>query len=291
MHSMTGFGRGEAHDQGVIWRVEISSVNRKQLELVVQLPRELNEIEASLRSFVASKISRGRVQIQVKLDRGAESSGRLSVDRVLAGQYVDSVRQLSRELGLEFHVNANDLVRWPGVFNIEQAETELESAQKSIFQATEQALEGFLQMRQTEGLNLKKDIEGRLNALVSMFEEAASFGPMVLEKYRAALHQRLVDAGLPIDLNDDRLVKEVGIFADRCDISEEITRALSHVDQFRQYMESGEPAGRSLDFLSQELFREINTMGSKANHAPLAQLVVRAKTELEKIREQVQNLE
>ena len=113
----------------------------------------------------------------------------------------------------------------------------------------------------------------------------------MVAKYRDALRQRLADAGLPLPLDDERLVKEIGLFADRCDISEEITRAASHIKQFRTYMDNGEPVGRSLDFLSQELFREINTMGSKANHAQLAQLVVRAKTELEKIREQVQNIE
>lgn len=124
-----------------------------------------------------------------------------------------------------------------------------------------------------------------------MLQEAAALTPQVVSRYRDVLRQRLTDAGLPLPLDDERLVKEIALFADRCDISEEITRATSHIAQFRTYMDSGEPVGRPLDFLSQELFREFNTMGSKANHATLAQLVVKAKTELEKIREQVQNIE
>jgi uncharacterized protein (TIGR00255 family) len=146
-------------------------------------------------------------------------------------------------------------------------------------------------MRAIEGANLKADILARLGTLEGLLGEAEELAPLAVARLRDALKQRLEEAGLPLPLEDERLVKEIALYADRCDISEEITRATSHIGQFRTYMDSGEPVGRSLDFLSQELFREFNTMGSKANHAPLAQLIVRAKTELEKIREQVQNIE
>lgn len=291
MHSMTGFGRGEAVADGVIWRVELSSVNRKQLELVIHLPRELTELETPLRSKLAEKLSRGRVQLSVHADRGVASSAVLRVDESLAKQYATALQRAAVSLGISPDFSASDMTRWPGVFSLEQSEFTAEEALPHVEKAVSAALTQMLAMRRAEGANLKADIHARLDLLQSMLATAQELAPQVIERYRDALRQRLADAGLPLPLDDERLLKEIGLFADRCDISEEQTRAASHIAQFRAYMESGEPVGRSLDFLSQELFREFNTMGSKANHASLAQLVVRAKTELEKIREQVQNIE
>jgi uncharacterized protein (TIGR00255 family) len=291
MHSMTGFGRGEAIADGVVWRAELGSVNRKQLELVVHLPRELADLEIALRNKLAEKLSRGRVQLNVHVDRGASTTTVLRVDEALAKQYADTLRRMASALGVGPELTASEMTRWPGVFTLEQSEWTAEEALPHIGKAVDAALAQMLAMRSTEGANLKADISARLDALQTMLATARELSPQVVERYREALRQRLADAGLPLPLDDERLVKEIGLFADRCDISEEQTRAESHIAQFRAYMDSGEPVGRSLDFLSQELFREFNTMGSKANHATLAQLVVRAKTELEKIREQVQNIE
>ena len=291
MHSMTGFGRGEAIADGVVWRAEISSVNRKQLELVVHLPRELGELEIPLRNKLAEKLSRGRVQLSIHADRGTTTTAGLRVDEALAKQYAEALQRMAATLGVSPIVNTSDFARWPGVFSLEQGEWTPEQALPAIEKAMNAALTQMLAMRQTEGINLKADISARLDVLQGMLGSARELSPQVVERYRETLRQRLADAGLPLPLDDDRLVKEIALFADRCDITEEQTRAESHIAQFRTYMDSGEPVGRSLDFLSQELFREFNTMGSKANHATLAQLVVRAKTELEKIREQVQNVE
>lgn len=291
MHSMTGFGSGETIVDGVAWRAEASSVNRKQLEIVINLPRELNELETGLRNRIAAKLSRGRVQVVIKADRGAATSEKLVVNEALARQYAEKLTGLSAQLNVPPALTVNDIVRWPGVFSIEQSEISPEEAQPHIEKAMDAALQHLINMRLKEGSHLKADISARLDALETMFKAAEEMAPQVVGRYREALFQRLTDAGLPLLLDDERLVKEIGLFADRCDITEEITRAESHITQFRAYMDSGEPVGRPLDFLSQELFREINTMGSKANHAQLAQLVVRAKTELEKIREQVQNIE
>jgi uncharacterized protein (TIGR00255 family) len=291
MNSMTGFGRGEAIADGVVWRAEISSVNRKQLELVIHLPRELSELEVPLRNKLAEQLSRGRVQLNVQADRGAAAAATLRVDEALAKQYADTLRRMSATLGSSPVLEASDFVRWPGVFSLEQSECTAEEAQPHVERATLDALAQMLAMRRTEGMNLKADIRARLYELQKMLATASELSPQVLGRYREVLRQRLADAGLPLPLDDERVLKEIALFADRCDITEEQTRASSHIAQFRAYMESGEPVGRSLDFLSQELFREFNTMGSKANDATLAQLVVRAKTELEKIREQVQNVE
>jgi uncharacterized protein (TIGR00255 family) len=291
MHSMTGFGSGETIAEGVAWRAEAGSVNRKQLEIVINLPRELNELETGLRNRIAAKLSRGRVQVVIKADRGVATSEKLVVNDALAKQYAEKLSALAADLNVNTAISASDIVRWPGVFTIEQSEISAEEALPHIEKAMDVALQNMVNMRLKEGAHLKADITARLDALESMFKAAEEMAPQVVTRYRDALFQRLTEAGLPLLLDDERLVKEIGLFADRCDITEEITRAESHITQFRAYMDSGEPVGRPLDFLSQELFREINTMGSKANHAQLAQLVVRAKTELEKIREQVQNIE
>jgi uncharacterized protein (TIGR00255 family) len=288
MLSMTGFGRGEAVADGVAWRVEVSSVNRKQLEIVVSLPRELAELEIPLRNRLAKQISRGRVQASIVADRGA-SHGALRVDEALARQYADELHKLSASLGIA--LPTADMTRWPGVFTLEQSSWSVEQAQALLEKALDAALAQMIAMRRSEGAHLKADISARLDELSSMFQEAEKLAPQIVQRQREALRQRLAEAGLPLPLDDERLLKEIALFADRCDVSEEITRAESHIAQFRAYMDGDAPAGRSLDFLAQELFREINTMGSKAGDAALAQIAVRAKTELEKIREQVQNIE
>jgi uncharacterized protein (TIGR00255 family) len=285
MNSMTGFGRGEAVADGVVWRAEISSVNRKALELVVHLPRDVVDLETPLRNRLADKLSRGRVQCSITADRGSGTGATLRLDEALARQYAQHLHKLG------FRSDVSDPTRWPGVFSLEQTGLSAEQAQPYIEQAVDAALLQLLAMRRAEGDNLKSDISARLDSLTDMLRTARESSPQIVRRSREALRQRLADAGLPLPLDDERLVKEIVLFADRCDISEELTRAESHIAQFRHYMGSGEPAGRALDFLCQELFREWNTTGSKANDAALAQTVVRAKTELEKIREQVQNIE
>jgi uncharacterized protein (TIGR00255 family) len=276
MKSMTGFGRGEARRDGVAWTAECASVNRKQLEAAVSLPRELSELEGQVRNLVAAGVSRGRVNVTVRSESLTESStNAVNVDHVLAKQYYQALHGLAQKLEIPAEVSLHDLMRLPGVVGLQQAETSAEEAWPLIEQAVSAALKQLNAMRETEGL------------LAAVREKAAT----VPETQRKLLRQRLEDSGLPLPLDDERLVKEIALFADRTDISEELSRAASHVKQFRTYLASREPVGRSLDFLLQEFFREFNTMGSKCNQAEIAHHVVTAKTELEKIREQVQNVE
>jgi uncharacterized protein (TIGR00255 family) len=185
----------------------------------------------------------------------------------------------------------SELLRLPGVLGVEAEEANPEEAWPAIREALDAALNQWQQMRGTEGAHLRAEIEGRLATIEALLGRIAEKAPQVPELQRAALRQRLEQAGLPLPLDDERLLKEIALFADRTDVSEELARAASHLKQFRSYLGSGEAVGRSLDFLLQEFFREFNTMGSKCNHAGIAHDVVSAKTELEKIREQVQNLE
>lgn len=288
---MTGFGRGEAQRAGVTWSVECSSVNRKQLEVAVNLPRELAELENAVRTDVSAVVSRGRVNIAVRKDAAATSADTVRVDHVLAGHYFHAMHALALKLDIPADIALTDITRLPGVVNLAQTEIAAEEAWPAIQEALASALKQLTAMRATEGASLRADIEARLVHIESLLEFIRTKAATVPEHQRKLLRQRLEDAGLPLPLEDERLVREIALFADRTDISEELTRAASHVKQFRAYLDADTPSGRSLDFLLQEFFREFNTMGSKCNSAEIAHHVVTAKTELEKIREQVQNAE
>lgn len=291
MKSMTGFGRGEAQREGVTWSVECSSVNRKQLEVAVNLPRELAELENAVRTDVSATVSRGRVNIAVRKEAAAMAADTIRVDHVLAANYFHAMHALALKLDIPSEVALVDITRLPGVMNMAQTEIAAEEAWPVIKEALAAALKQLNIMRAAEGASLRADIESRLAAIESLLVSIREKAATVPEHQRKALRQRLEEAGLPLPLDDERLVKEIALFADRTDISEELTRAASHIKQFRTYLDGDTPAGRSLDFLLQEFFREFNTMGSKCNNAEIAHHVVTAKTELEKIREQVQNAE
>lgn len=293
MRSMTGFGVGEA--VRLPWRstVEIQSVNRNQLDIVVSLPKNLVALERSVRQLVQERVSRGRINIKVSIDadEGADQGlASLSVCQALAKNYADHHAQLASRFP-DVSLAPLDLVRAPGVFELEEVEIEASEVWPVISEAIHGALEPFIGSREEEGRHLRDVLakgRDRVMTLVGAMRERA---PMVVSRYRESLQQRLAEAGLPVPLDDERLLKEIGLFAERSDISEELDRLESHEKQFTQYLESEEPVGRPLDFLAQELNRELNTIGSKANDAALTQLVVEGKTEVEKIREQVQNIE
>lgn len=291
MKSMTGFGRGEAQRPGVTWSVECSSVNRKQLEVAVNLPRELSELENAVRTEVSAVVSRGRVNVAVRRETGTSGTEAVRVDQELAAHYYHAMHALALKLDIPPDITLTDITRLPGVITQAQTEIATEDAWPSLQEALAAALKQLNTMRATEGASLRSDIESRLAVIESLLQSIRAKAATVPEHQRKILRQRLEDAGLPLPLDDERLVKEIALFADRTDISEELTRAASHVQQFRAYLASDTPAGRSLDFLLQEFFREFNTMGSKCNNAEIAHHVVTAKTELEKIREQVQNAE
>ena len=291
MHSMTGFGRAEHATNSIVARVEASSVNRKQGEVVVQLPRAYAELEATVRKATLEKLSRGRITINIQLEKpeGATSAIRINTSRARALEA--AFTELSDAIDRHVQPSAGDFLRTPEILDFDDEPINAEEALEVIAPALDNALNQLLMMRASEGKDLADDIESRISLLENIANTITGHAPSVLEKYRENLHRRLREAGMEIDLDDERLIREIGLFADRCDISEEITRLQSHFKKFRDYLAMSEPVGRPLDFLCQELNREFNTIGSKANDADLAQMVVNAKTELEKIREQVQNIE
>jgi uncharacterized protein (TIGR00255 family) len=291
MQSMTGFGRGAAANE--LWHaaVEISSVNRKQAEVVVQAPREIAELEGRIRKEALEQVSRGRVQISIRIEPGQAATPKARVDAVLAKAFHDAFEELGKSVGHPLRPEAADYLRQPGIVTLGGSEIDAEQAWLVIEPALAEALRGLVAMRRAEGGHLKADFIERLGNLAGFAQTIADDAPQRLPRQRVQLHKRLRDAGIEVDLNDERLIKELALFADRCDVSEELTRLDSHFAKFREYLEAKDAPGRALDFLCQELFREFNTIGSKANDAGIAQTIVEAKTEVEKIREQVQNVE
>lgn len=289
---MTGFGRGVAATDAWHATVEISTVNRKQAEIVVLAPRELAELETRIRKSVLATVARGRVQVTINLERAdGAAAAAIKVDAVLARALHAAFIELGHAVGQALLPTATDYLRQPGILTLSSGDIDANTAWLAIEPALANALTSLAAMRRTEGDHLKADFLVRLDALAAFANQVASEAPARPLRQRELLAKRLRDAGLDLDPTDDRVAKEIALFADRCDVSEELTRLDSHLVKFRDYLDASDAPGRALDFLCQEMFREFNTIGSKANDSRIAHTIVEAKSELEKIREQVQNLE
>jgi uncharacterized protein (TIGR00255 family) len=291
MRSMTGYGRGEADCEGIKLSVELSTVNRKQSEIAINLPRDLTELEARIRQAINARISRGRTNVLVAHHASADGTRRLALDVALARSYHHAMRALQKKLGAPGQITIDTILQAPGVMRPPEEAIEPERAWPAVERALESALNNLIKMREREGKHLAKDLIRRQKVIRQLLKEIRALHPAVVKKFRAALTERIEKTGLTIGQDDERLAKEIFLFADRSDISEELTRLESHLAQFAHHLRKEEPVGRALEFIVQEIFRELNTLGAKANDADIAQRVVACKTELEKIREQVQNLE
>ena len=290
---MTGYGRGEASQDGWKITVELSAVNRKQSEIAVNLPRELEVLEAQIRDEINRRVARGRVTARVALHAGeGKDVDRVRVNTPLAQAYAKQLRELAKKLKLSGEVTLDQIVRAPGVLEADDDPGDAEDFWPAVEKATGQALAQLVKMREREGAHLLKDIAGRIATMRKSAVRVLEQAPQVMARYRTQLLERVKNAGLdPASFDEERLHKEMVLFADRSDISEEITRLQSHFQQFDQCVKSVEPVGRTLDFLAQEMNREVNTIGSKANDALISREVVVLKTELEKFREQSMNVE
>ena len=268
MQSMTGFGRGEATTAAFHVEVEASSVNRKQAEVSLSLPRGLAEIEPTLRKQTLARFSRGRVNIALKLTALDASASNLKIDTAKAQALKRAFDQLSLDFGQSFELTTQDFLRQADQFLIESG-YDLDQALPAIEPALTQALDGLTSTRGEEGQALQTDLTQRLDTLQTLTNQITQIAPTVPVRQRELLVQRLADAGLEIDPSDERVLKEIALFCDRCDISEEVTRLAAHFQKFTELLTATEPVGRPLDFLCQELNREFNTIGSKANNLSL----------------------
>jgi uncharacterized protein (TIGR00255 family) len=288
---MTGYGRGEVDVAGAKFSVEINSVNRKQSDVNINVPRDLAELEPRIRQAVNARISRGRTNVTVDFHASANGDRTLALDTELARSYHDAMRALQKELSAPGEITISTILSAPGVMRAPEAAIDATKSWAGVERALGAALDELIKMREREGKHLAKDLIHRLKTIRAALKQIRAAHPDVVKKYRAALLERLEKAELPLPADDDRIAREIALFADRSDISEELTRLDSHVQQFAHHLRSNEPVGRTLEFIAQEIGRELNTIGAKANDAAISQQVVACKAELEKIREQIQNLE
>lgn len=292
LSSMTGYGRGAATTDGLTIVVELSSVNRKQLDLHINLPRGLGVLEARVAEEIQHVVSRGRVTMDVSVRwSGAARRKAIRIDEDLADTYIKALRKTARSLGLKDDLSADLLLTLPEVVRFAQPEEDIEKIWSVLARSLHHALRELRRMRMREGRALQRDVQKRLGLLNRMVTRVARHAPSVAARYRRTLLRRLEQSGLAWEERDERVLREIALFADRSDVSEEITRLQSHLDQFARLTRSKQATGRSMDFLAQEMLREINTIGSKANDASILKGVVAFKAELERIREQIQNVE
>lgn len=288
---MTGFGGGSAAGEGFRISVETASVNRKQAEVVIQCPRELANLEETLRKQVMQRITRGRVQVSVSLERTEGTGTTFNVDAPLAKAFANAIRELREATSETIPLETSDILRQPGIVTTTGSDIDLDAARPVAETALADALDQLTTMRAREGADLRNDFLRRLDTLRNLAKRIEAQAADRPARQRDILLKRLAESGLEFDPTDEKVSREIALFADRCCISEEITRLESHFAKFTEYLENHDACGRALDFLCQEIHREFNTIGSKANDAAVAHLVVESKTELEKIREQAQNAE
>lgn len=290
--SMTGFGRGQMTFETQEITVELRAVNHRYFECSSRVPRAYAYLEEPLKSHLKGTIARGKVEVslQVTSAQGGEPS-QVQVNRNLARAYCEALRGLSEELQIKNDISVSLLARFPELFSVSRPQEDPEEMWERVRQTADLALEQFLQMRQTEGQKLQQDLEKKLQNMEGWIAQVEEQSPRTLEQYRSRLLQKLQELLGDSSIDESRILTEAAIFADKIAVDEETVRLRSHIHQFRQILAGQEPAGRKLDFLVQEMNREVNTIGSKAQDVEIAKIVVDCKAEIEKIREQIQNIE
>jgi uncharacterized protein (TIGR00255 family) len=291
IHSMTGYGKGEAQVDNVALTVEIKTVNHRYADITVKLPRTLLALENEIRRQVGQVLRRGKIDVFVNFGSTEESTVVPTLNRPLAQAYLDLFTKLRNEFGLSGGVTLELIAAQRDVVQMREAESSHEALQGCLMTALERALEQLLAMRRAEGEATAIDLRERLDQLDNLLGAVEQRAPLIPQEWQAKLLERLTRLQQGLEWDPQRVAQEVAVYADRCDISEELVRFRSHLGQFRAMFSDAEAVGRRMDFLVQELNREVNTMGSKSNDAELTRAVVAMKAELEKVREQVQNIE
>lgn len=287
--SMTGFGLGQAEIEGAVLRVEMRSVNNRFREIIIKAPRFLMAVEDRIKKLISEEAARGRIEVFVRME-GASPWQKLSVNEHLAGEYAAALQRLKDALSLPGEVTLSQVAGLKEIVAMADEPPDAETLWPALEQATAAALKGMTSMRLAEGASLAEDLAGRIDALEKLAAEIGQLAPAAAEEATARIKER-VQTLIEMDLDPQRLAQEAALLADKSDVTEELVRLESHFTQFRKYLARDDSIGRRLDFLVQELNREINTIGSKTSQTRVSELVVEAKAELEKIKEQVQNLE
>ena len=289
--SMTGYGAGKAELGSKTFTVEIKSVNSRYSDFSIKMPRIYTFLEDPIRKAASARINRGKVDIFVNVESSGDDDSVVRVNTALAREYLEGLRALSEELKISSNTTAETFLRIPDVFSVDKADVDEALIQKTVLEALSLALDGFDAMRIAEGEKLSCDLKEHLEFIANATLEVEKRSPEIVSEYRNRIEERMRDILGSATYDEGRLLTEVAIFADKVNVNEETVRLRSHVDQFSSMLNEGGSVGRKIDFLIQEMNREINTIGSKSNDLDVARIVIDVKAEIEKLREQIQNVE
>ena len=291
--SMTGFGRCEAEINGREITVEIKSVNHRYFEFSCRTPRGYGFLDDKLKSYVNSRVSRGKIDMFVTIGANDEAPSEVTVNHQLVSGYINAMKEISDTYGVENDVTVVSLSRFPDVFTVHKPAEDEEQITNDVLSVAKTALDSFISMRETEGEKMKADILSRANTILSIVGEIEERSPQTVAEYEERLLERIKQTleDYDVEIDEQRVLTEVAVFSDKVAVAEETVRLRSHFEQLNKFLEYDEPVGRKIDFIIQEMNREANTIGSKVQDAVLAHKVVDIKSEIEKIREQVQNIE
>lgn len=288
--SMTGFGRGEASQDNITFSVDIKTVNHRYSDISVRLPRMVSPLEEKIREYIGSKLNRGKIDIYINYDSFGQDT-KVKLDTNLASGYVDSLNILKQQFSIKDDISLSLLTRFPDILKLDTEEKDLDFLWSILYSAIEQAVGSLVEMRSREGERLCKDMLEKLDNIKSTVDEIKAKSPDLVEIYKNKLYDKIKELTKDIQLDENRLLTEVAIFADRSSIDEEIVRLKSHIEEFKKTLYVKGAIGKRLDFIVQEMNREVNTIGSKSSDLGIVNNVIAMKTEIEKIREQVQNIE
>lgn len=291
LKSMTGFGRERKIIGDYDVSVEIRSVNNRYFELNTKIPRSCLFLEDKLKNLVKTKVSRGKVELSLSVSNVQGKETAVTVNNLVVESYVTALREAGKIYGLTDDLTLKDVFNMTDAFTISRPDEDEELIRNSVKEVAEAALDNFVSMREAEGAKMKADLLEKLSNVENMIEKVCVLSPENVKNYRKKLYEKLSEILSDRNIPEDRILLEAGIFSEKTAVDEETVRLKSHFSQFRTMLDSGEPVGRKLDFLVQELNREVNTIGSKAQNLEITRIVVDAKSEIEKIREQIQNIE
>lgn len=291
LKSMTGFGRAVEEIDGYVITVEIKSVNHRYFDFSSRIPRQYGFLDDKLKSYINSKVSRGKVECYVSVEALDTEDAAVVINKTLASAYVKALKELSEEYSLKEDFGTAFVSRLPDVFVLKKADEDEEKIWQLVKSVTDEAIEKFIQMRAVEGTKMKEDVASRAEYILDCVSFIEERSPQTVKEYNDKLVERVHEIIGDVSLDEQRIIQEVAVYADKVAVAEETVRLRSHIAQLKTFLESEEPIGRKMDFLVQEINRETNTIGSKANDVDIARKVVDIKAEVEKIREQIQNIE
>ena len=291
MKSMTGFGRAKLEKNNRIYNIEIKSVNHKYSDISIKMPRSFSYLEEKLKKEISSNISRGKIDVYITFENYSDAGKEIIVNKELVQEYLEKFREISVGTELSMNIPVTEITKLPDVLTIKETDEDEEQIESELLECMNMAIDNFVSMREQEGNKIKEDLIERINKVEVAKNKISEYSTGLIDEYVVKLEERVKQILKTNIVDESRLAMEVVLYADKCSVEEELTRLDSHICQFRKLIEETNPVGKKLDFLMQEMNRETNTMGSKSGSIEITNIVVDIKTELEDIREQIQNIE